>query len=79
MPYYAKTGAIFAQGRKYVNAAIDFTEYSLEKTTITSAMIKQRVVRIGLSRSPTGSELQELNRLIQYGRDNGIKVVWEVF
>lgn len=42
-------------------------------------MINFRSVRIAVPQTPTSVQLDELNRIIQYGADNGINVTWEIF
>lgn len=76
---FSRPNRIWNAGRRHVDAAIDFTSYSLQGVRIDASMITERTVRIALPRNPVGSQLEELNRVIQYGADNGIRVIWEVF
>ncbi len=79
LPSFRQPGGIWKTGKGAVDAAIDFEQYQLKRIRIDASMIQARQVRIAVPRMPTATELGELNRLKQYGADNGINVLWEVF
>jgi len=58
-----------------IDAAADFTEYTLGRTTLTSDMIQTREMRVAIPSSTTPTQWQEINRAIAYGKSRGVKVI----
>jgi len=59
-----------------VDAIVNFDKpYTLSGTTLDPALITSRELRVAVPVETTPAQWQHINRAIQYGQDNGVKVI----
>jgi filamentous hemagglutinin len=58
----------------YINKMLDFTEYELEKFKLTFSQITAKELHLAIPANTSAVHMQQINRSIQYGLDNGVKV-----
>jgi hypothetical protein len=77
MKSYQDPAKILSQGRKYIDQVANFNGARMKDTIITDKDISERVLRVGVPPGATGAQKSALKSLIEYGKQNGVKV--EVF
>jgi len=65
---------ILSQGRKYVDQVAEFNGARMGDFEIAAEHITERVLRLGVPRGATKAQKSALKDLIEYGKQNGVKV-----
>jgi hypothetical protein len=71
---YQEPAKILSQGRKYVDNLVNFDGARMGEDVIRAEDITERVLRIGVPPGATDAQKSALKSLIQYGKQNGVKV-----
>ncbi len=73
-PRLAKPNSVHDALKPYVNAIIDFKEDRVGIFALTKEEIVTRELMVGIPSQTNEAQLLQLQRTIQYGNDNGVKV-----
>lgn len=71
---YQDPAKILSQGRKYVDLVAKFEEARMGGIHIRAEHITERVLRLGVPPEATEAQNSALKSLIEYGKQNGVKV-----
>jgi hypothetical protein len=71
---YKDPAKILSLGRKYVDQVADFSGADLGDIHLRAEHITERVLRLGVPPGATDAQKSALKSLIEYGRQNGVKV-----
>ena len=58
-----------------INSILDFTEYERSEVELNQSMIQSSELRVAVPANTTSAQWQQINRAIQYGKDNGVNVI----
>ncbi|WP_176155200.1 hypothetical protein [Burkholderia vietnamiensis] len=58
-----------------IDAVANFMEASLETRTLTADEITARQLQVAVPSGTTPAQWQQINRAIQYGQSQGVKVI----
>ncbi len=71
---YQDPAKILSQGRKYVDQVANFDGARMGDTRISAEQITERVLRLGVPPGATKTQQSALKSLVEYGKQNGVKV-----
>jgi hypothetical protein len=71
---YQDPAKILSQGRKYVDQLANFEGARMRDIEITAENMTERVLRLGVPSGATEAQKSALKSLIEYGKQNGVKV-----
>ncbi|MFZ5868260.1 MAG: hypothetical protein ACOYXY_20420 [Thermodesulfobacteriota bacterium] len=71
---YQDPAKILSPGRKYVDQIANFAGASMGDIDIRAEQITERVLRVGVPPGATKAQKSALKSLIEYGKQNGVKV-----
>lgn len=60
--------------KKHIDSAANFTNYKLSGMPLTSDMIKNRALAVAIPKNTTSIQWEQINKAIQYGKQNNIKI-----
>ncbi|WP_196359731.1 VENN motif pre-toxin domain-containing protein, partial [Yersinia pseudotuberculosis] len=65
---------VYSSIKGNVDVVAKFKEYSLSRKTIDSSMITNREIKLAVPANTTSAQWTEINRAIEYGKGQGVKV-----
>ncbi len=71
---YSKNNAVYNTLKGYINKLSEFNGASWGGDVVEGAAIKSKVLEVGVPQGATSSQIKQINRAIQYGKENGIQV-----
>ena len=75
MSRLSKPNQIYGTIAKDINSAANFSGYALSRVELTSSAIASREIQLAIPASTTKTQWAEINRAIEYGKSQGVKVV----
>ena len=72
--YTKKPSQIYSTLKGYLDDMINFTSDSKLGQTLNNSDITSKVMELGIPRGATKAQIQQINRVIEYGAKNNIKV-----
>ncbi|WP_437216599.1 hemagglutinin repeat-containing protein [Pectobacterium sp. LFLA-215] len=70
----SKPEQIYSSIKGNVDAAAKFKDYTLSGQELNSTMIAQREIRLAVPANTTKTQWTEINRAIEYGKSQGVKI-----
>jgi len=74
MAKLANPNQVYNSIKGNIDAAANFETYTLSRKTINSSMISNREIQLAVPANTTKTQWTEINRAIEYGKAQGIKV-----
>ncbi len=74
MAKLANPNQVYSSIKGNIDAAVKFETYTLSRKTINSSMISNREIQLALPANTTKPQWVEVNRAIEYGKAQGVKV-----
>ncbi|KFF73830.1 hypothetical protein HX13_17680 [Chryseobacterium sp. P1-3] len=71
---YAKNNQVFNTLKGYINKLANFKGAEWGGEAVEGSAIKSRVLEVGVPEGATSSQIEQINKAIKYGKDNGVKV-----
>ncbi|XBS69205.1 hypothetical protein ABK905_22515 [Acerihabitans sp. KWT182] len=75
-PKLAKPNSVHDTLKPYIDAIIDFKNDKIDYFSLTKEQVATRELMVGIPSSTTEVQLMQLQRTVEYGSDNGIKVTF---
>ncbi|WP_027879247.1 SpvB/TcaC N-terminal domain-containing protein [Mesoflavibacter zeaxanthinifaciens] len=72
--YKEAPSRIYSTFKKYLDDMINFSSDTKLGQTLNNSDIKSKIMEVGIPRGATQAQIKQLNRVIEYGAKNGIKV-----
>lgn len=70
----ANPGQIYSSLKRNIDAIVKFSESSKKGVTVSSSQIAIRELQVAIPKATTNAQLDQINKAIKYGLDNGIAV-----
>ncbi|MGG7554908.1 hypothetical protein [Pseudomonas sp. ES3] len=70
----ANPSSVFSSLKRNIDAAFNFTEYSLKDVTLTARSIHARELQVAILESTATAQWEQINKAIQYGASKGVTV-----
>ncbi|EIW8264785.1 hemagglutinin repeat-containing protein, partial [Escherichia coli] len=74
MAKLANPNQVYSSIKGNIDAAAKFKEYALSGRELTSSMISNREIQLAIPADTTKTQWAEINRAIEYGKSQGVKV-----
>lgn len=74
MAKLANPNQVYSSIKGNIDAAANFETYTLSRKTINSSMISNKEIQLAVPANTTKTQWTEINRAIEYGKSQGIKV-----
>jgi filamentous hemagglutinin len=74
MAKLANPNQVYGSIKGNIDAAANFKGYTLSNTPLTPGMIVNKEVQLAVPASTTKTQWTEINRAIEYGKSQGVKV-----
>lgn len=74
MAKLANPNQVYSSIKGNVDAAAKFKEYALSERELTSSMITNKEIQLAVPANTTKTQWTEINRAIEYGKSQGVKV-----
>ena len=71
---YQDPAKVFSVGRKYIDKLVNFDGARMGEHVIRAEDMTERVLRLGVPPGATDAQKSALKSLIEYGKQNGVKV-----
>ncbi|WP_328518485.1 hypothetical protein [Ralstonia syzygii] len=71
----ANPSQVFSSLKGNVDSVVNFEEWTLSGRVLSSDMIAARELRVAVPLETTPAQWEQISRAIQYGKDQGVKVI----
>lgn len=69
-----KPNQLYSSVKGNIDAAAQFETYTLSRKTLNASMISNKEIQLAVPATTTKSQWAEINRAIEYGKSQGVKV-----
>ncbi len=71
----AKPGQIYSTLKRNIDAAADFTNYTLKGRTVDASMIASREIKLGVPSATNKAQWEQLSRAVEYANTRNINLI----